>query len=192
MPPAVGTDHCLDERGVDAGSGRPWCCARRCQDLFATGALAEGDGNAYGCGAPIFADPAFDGLSGDLSCGILLVGGIAGQLADEGTNASYPELDVDPIGSDTSTRSTSSWMMRDCSAGNNSFQSGSNSSRASRTWDSVMPLMDWRALRQVWTMISGDSSRRRTWSSTIFSISAAGTRPIGQSAAPCFRTVWLT
>jgi len=30
------------------------------------------------------------------------------------------------------------------------------------TSDSASPLMDLRAVRQVWTTISGDSSRRRT------------------------------
>lgn len=80
--------------------------------------------------------------------------------------------------------------MRDCSVGKSSFQSGSKAWSALRTSDSIKPLMDLRPVRQVWTMISEDSSRIRTCSITIFSISAAGTRAMGLSSAPCFRTVY--
>jgi hypothetical protein len=48
--------------------------------------------------------------------------------------------------------------MRDCSAGKRSFQSGSNASSELRTSDSVKPLMDLRALRQVWT-IGGEQEK---------------------------------
>jgi hypothetical protein len=74
-------------------------------------------------------------------------------------------------------------MMRDCSVGKSSFQSGSNASSELRTSDSVKPLRNLRARRQVWTMISGERRRRRTWSITIFSISAAGNVQTGQRTA---------
>jgi hypothetical protein len=47
--------------------------------------------------------------------------------------------------------------MRDCSAGNSSFQSGSNANSELRTSASVKPLIDLRAFPQVWTMISGEA-----------------------------------
>jgi hypothetical protein len=52
-------------------------------------------------------------------------------------------------------------------------------SSASRTSASEMSLVDCRAARQVRTTISGARSKPRSWSMTAFSISAAGTRPMG-------------
>ena len=66
--------------------------------------------------------------------------------------------------------------MRACSAGNSSSQSGSSRCSASRTSASSMSPIDWRAARHVPTMISGERSRPRSWSTTALSISAAGTR----------------
>jgi hypothetical protein len=43
-------------------------------------------------------DTGFARLSGGSSCCITLRGGVAGQLSDEGSNATDPELDVDSVG----------------------------------------------------------------------------------------------
>lgn len=37
----MGADHGLDEGGIDARGGRPWCLSRRCHDLLATAALED-------------------------------------------------------------------------------------------------------------------------------------------------------
>ena len=58
----------------------------------------------------------------------------------------------------TSTRSTRSEMMRDCSAGKSSFHSGSNASSELRTSDSVKPLISCPDLSPFYRREFGDCS----------------------------------
>src|SRR5258705_3566384 len=63
LPPAMGADDGLDQRSVDAQSGRPWCRSRGRQNLFATAPQEKTDGDTNRGRAPIFADVDFGGMT---------------------------------------------------------------------------------------------------------------------------------
>src|SRR6202790_4426256 len=196
VAPAVGADDGLDDGVVDARGGwDPWSGAGRCHHLFASTLAAQRDGDVDGYGATVLAQGGTAKLTG-----------VHGRGAAHAASCWEPPLVRSSLQTDVSpsirrrssmpsgcrsTRSTSNSTMRACSAGNSSFQIGSNSRRAPRTSLSARVLSVLRAARQVWTMISGVCSSDRICSMTIRSISAAGICLTGQALAPCFITLWL-
>jgi hypothetical protein len=126
---------------------------------FAPTLVAQRDGDVHRHGATVFAQGGTAVLAGMYGCGA----GHAASCVEPPLMRNSLQRDVSPpirrcrsIPSGCrSTRSTNKSTMRACSAGNSSFQIGSNSRRAPRTSLSARVLPVLRAARQVWTMISG-------------------------------------
>jgi hypothetical protein len=82
-----------------------------------------------------------------------------GQLADERSDAVDLQPNIDTVNPDINALDQKANDAR-LFGWKKLIQSGSNACSASRTSDSTKPLMDLRALRHVWTMISGERSRK--------------------------------
>src|SRR5882757_5285828 len=133
---AMGAYDGLEQGMIDARRGRPRYRTWGRQDLLAAGTLAKSDGNSDRDGSLILAD-------GDLGRGDR-GGHVTSCFPVELVASSVTSVPIPSIRSltsmpstATSTRSTRSRTMRACSAGNNSPQSGSNSTNAVRTSASV-------------------------------------------------------
>jgi hypothetical protein len=154
VPPAMGANDRFDESAVDpAGAGDPGRGIGRRHDLFAAALAVRRDGDVHRDRPSIAAERRTAGLADNK----VLRRGHAASCC--GTVAPRRSLQSEvrpstrrrrsmPVGL-TSSRSTSNSMMRACSGGNSSAQSGSNSTRALRTSFSPMDVPAFCASRQV-------------------------------------------